>query len=178
MTGKLRDLTVNRDGTQNVTVTVSEDFSKAFDTLKDSPVNVEIKKASKKRSKDANNMCWALCSDIGKAMTPPLSKEDVYRRAIKAVGVYLQTPLIAWDVGKVKKRWDSHGTGWFLEVVDDSHGLTGHKVVNLYFGTSTYTVEEMKLVLDWLIDEATQMGIPIPLSKKEEQELLERWGKH
>lgn len=178
MTGKLRDLTVNRDGTQNVTVTVSDDFTKTFDALKDIPVNVEIKKASKGRSRDANAMCWALCSDIGRAMTPPLDKEDVYRRAIKAVGVYTQTPLLAWDVDTVKKRWESHGTGWFLEVVDDMPGLVGHKVVNLFYGTSTYTVDEMKLVLDWLVDEATQMEIPIPLSKKEEQELLERWGKH
>ena len=34
MTGRLKDLTVNRDGTQNVTVTISEDFSEAFDELK------------------------------------------------------------------------------------------------------------------------------------------------
>ena len=54
MTGRLRDLTVNRDGTQNVTVTVACDFSKAFDALKDKEITVEIKKASKHRSKDAN----------------------------------------------------------------------------------------------------------------------------
>ena len=41
MKGKLRDLTVNRDGTQNVTVTVTDDFSKAFDALKDQEITVE-----------------------------------------------------------------------------------------------------------------------------------------
>lgn len=177
MTGRLRDLTVNRDGTINVTVTVSPEFAKTYDKLKDFPVEVEIKKASKGRSKDANSFCWALCSDIGKAMTPPLSKEEVYRTAIKAVGVYTQTVLLSWDVQTVKKRWESHGVGWFLEVVDDKKGLTGHKVVNLYYGSSTYSVEEMKLLLEWLTDQCQQMEIPIPLSKKEEQELLERWGR-
>ena len=177
MTGVLKDLTVNRDGTQNVTVTVTADFTRAFDALKGKTVNVEINKAVKGRSKDANAFCWALCSEIGRAMTPPLGKEDVYRRAIKAVGVYTQTQLLAWDVQTVEKRWESHGTGWFLEIVDDVPGLVGHKTIHLYYGSSTYTVEEMRVLLDWLIDQCEQMDLVIPLSSKEEAELLERWGK-
>ena len=176
MTGRLRDLTVNRDGSQNVTVTVTSDFTKAFDALKDKEVSVEIKKASSGRSRDANAFCWALCSEIGRHMTPPQAKEDIYRAAIKAVGVYTQTQLLAWDVPKVKARWESHGEGWLFETVDDVHGLLGHKVVNMYFGSSTYTVDEMRVLLDWLVDNAQQMEIPIPLSKKEAEEMLERWG--
>jgi hypothetical protein len=174
MTGRLRDLTVNRDGTQNITVTVAGDFSTAFDALRDKEVSVEIKKAGKGRSKDANAMCWALCSDIGKAMTPPLSKEDVYRMAIRAVGVYTPVTVIAWDVEKIQHRWEDHGTGWFVGVVDDA-GI-GRKLIHLYYGSSTYSVDEMRVLIDWLMDQAQQMEIPIPLSKKEEQELLERWG--
>lgn len=175
MTGKLRELTINRDGTQNVTVTVDSDFSNTFDALKDAPVTVEIKKASKGRSKDANAFCWALCSEIGKALIPPQSKEDIYRRAIKAVGVYTPVDVVAWDIPVIRRRWEGHGVGWFLEVVDDSR--TGHKLIHLYYGSSTYTVQEMQTLLEWLTDEARQMNLPIPLSKKDEQEMLERWGK-
>ena len=146
-----------------------------FDALKDKPVEVEIKKASKGRSRDANAMCWALCNDIGNALQPPLAKEDVYRMAIKAVGVYIDKELPLWDIETVRQRWESHGTGWLFEVVDDAH--VGWKTCNLYFGTSTYTVDEMRRVLDWLVDQATQMEIPIPLSKQDEEYLLERWGK-
>ena len=174
MTGKLRDLTINRDGSQNIVITVPDDFTKVFEKLKDSPVTVEIKKLTKARSKDANSFCWALCSDIGKAMTPPLSKEDVYRRAIKAVGVYIEKDLPLWDIKTVRQRWESHGTGWVFEVVDDVR--PGWQRCHLYFGSSTYSVDEMKLVLDWLLDECQQMELPIPLSEKEEKELLERWG--
>ena len=174
MTGKLRDLTVNRDGTQNITVTVSDDFTKAFDTLKGVPVSVEIKKASKGRSKDANAMCWALCSDIGKALFPPVDKEEIYRRAIKAVGVFTHVAVPCWQVETLMKRWKEHGTGWFAEIVDDF--AIGSKWICLYYGSSTYTVDELRKLLDWLVEEATQMEIPIPLSQKEEQELLERWG--
>lgn len=175
MIGKLQGLTLNRDGTQNITVTVEDDFAATFDALKDHPVTVEIKKASKGRSKDANAFCWCLCSDIGKAMTPPMDKEEVYRRAIRAVGVYTPVTVVVWDLATIKRRWESHGVGWFGEVVDDAG--TGKKLIHLYYGSSTYTVEEMKRLLDWLVDEAQQMQIPIPLSKAEEERLLERWGK-
>ena len=159
-----------------VSFTTRSNPGELFDKLKDKEISVDIKKYSPGRSRDANAMCWALCSDIGKAMNPPLDKEDVYRSAIKAVGVYTQTQLLAWDVPKVKARWEDHGTGWFLEVVDDVHGLLGHKVVNMYYGSSTYTVDEMRTLIDWLVDQAEQMEIPLRLSKAQEEEMLERWG--
>lgn len=176
MTGKLRELTINRDGSQNVTVTVDTDFSATFDALKDVTVTVEIKKASKGRSKNANAFCWALCSEIGKAMTPPQAKEDIYRRAIKAVGVFTPVTVIAWDIPTIRRRWEGHGEGWFIEIVDDAG--TGKKLIHLYYGSSTYTVEEMQKLLEWLADECRQMELPVPLSKKEEQEMLERWGRN
>lgn len=175
MTGRLKDLTVNRDGTQNITVTVACDFTKAFDDLKDKDLSIEIKKAQKGRSISQNAFMWSLCSDIGKCLLPPLAKEDIYKRAIKAVGVYTQTQLLAWDIQKVQERWESHGTGWFLEVVDDVQGLVGHKTVNLYYGSSTYTTGEFKLLIDWLIDEADQCGVQIPAGK-EREELYHEWG--
>lgn len=175
MTGKLRDLTVNRDGSQNVTVTVNYDFTKTFDALKDKSVSIEIKKASKGRSNDANAFMWALCTIIGKAFRPPLSKDEVYRMAIKAVGVHTNVAVPVWQIPTLRQRWEEHGTGWFLEVLDDFS--IGSKWVCLYYGSSTYTVDEMRILIDWLTDQCEQMQIAIPLSKKEEEELLERWGK-
>ena len=174
MTGKLRDLTVNRDGTQNVTVTVDADFTATFDALKDQPVSVEIKRASKARSKDANAFCWALCADIGKALTPPVDKAEIYRRAIRAVGVYTPVIVVIWDIDTICRRWESHGTGWFVDIADDAG--TGRKMIHLYYGTSTYTVTEMRAVLDWLVDQAQQMQIAIPLSKADQEKMLEMWG--
>jgi hypothetical protein len=171
MTGRLRDLTVNRDGTQNVTVTVSDDFTTTFDALKDKPVNIEIKRLSKGRSKDANAFCWALCADIGKALN--LDRVDVYRRAIRAVGVHSTVIVTVWDVETLRRRWESHGTGWFIDVTDDAG--TGKKLVHLFYGSSTYTVDEMRILLDWLIDECRQMQLSIPLSKAEEERLLKGW---
>ena len=173
MTGTLRDLTVNRDGTQNVTVTVSEDFSKSFDALKAFPVNVEIKKASKSRTLTQNAFMWALCSDIGKAIKPPLSKDDVYRRAIKAVGVWWEKEVPIFYLDTIRRRWESAGTGWFMEVVDN--GQPGRKIVKLYFGTSTYTRDELKVLSDWLVDEAEQLDLTVPVGQAR-ADLYKEWG--
>ena len=174
MTGKLRDIIPVAGGEWIVSFTTRTDPRSLFDTLKDKDVSVEIKKAAKGRSMDANKFCWALCSEIGKNLTPPQDKEDIYRMAIKAVGVYTEVTLYLWDIKTVSRRWSDHGTGWFVDIVDDAG--TGKKVVHLYYGSSTYTVDEMRVLLDWLVDQARQMEIPIPLSKQEEQDLLERWG--
>jgi hypothetical protein len=158
-----------------VSFTTRENPGKLFDKLRGKEVSVDVKEASKLRSLDANAFCWALCSDIGKAITPPIDKEDVYRKAIRAVGVYTPVTVICWDVETIKSRWSSHGVGWFVDVVDDA-GI-GKKLIHLYYGSSTYSVSEMRLLLDWLIDEAEQMEIPIPISREEEERLLTQWGK-
>jgi hypothetical protein len=175
MTGKLREAIPLAGGEWLVSFVTRTPPGEWFDSLKGKPVSVEIKKESKARSKDANAFCWALCADIGKAIRPPLSKEEVYRRAIKAVGVYTPVTVVEWDLDTLMQRWSSHGVGWFAEVVDRA-GM-GRKLIHLYYGSSTYTVEEMRVLLDWLIDQAEQMEIQIPLSKKEEERLLEQWGK-
>lgn len=175
MTGKLTGFSLNRDGTQNITVTVGADFSKDFDALKDFPVSVEIKKASKKRSLNANSFCWALCHIIGQSMTPPLSDKEVYRTAIKAVGVWWEKPVNKFKVDEYRRQWESGGDGWLFEVIDDYS--PSEKMCHLYFGSSTYTVEAMQRLIDWLKDQCFQMGLSVPLSKEEEQRIMERWGK-
>ena len=44
MLGRLKDLTINRDGTQNITITIQSDFREMFDELADKDINIEIKK--------------------------------------------------------------------------------------------------------------------------------------
>ena len=174
MEGRLTGFSLNRDGSQNVTVTVAGDFAETYDKLKDEQVSVEIKKATKKRSRDANAMCWALCHDIGNAIQPPIPKEEVYRRAIREVGEYEPLPIKAEAVETFQRRWAAKGTGWFAEVIDDSK-LPGYKLVFAYYGSSTYDTAEMSRLIDYLVEDARNMGIPIPASK-EQEEALKAWG--
>lgn len=175
MTGKLRDMMRLAGGEWVVSFTTPQNPGELFDTLRDKEVKIEIKKLSKGRSKDANSFCWALCEDIGKAMTPPVDKVEIYRTAIRAAGVCWQTQIPVFRLDDIRDRWESNGVGWFVEIVDDDE--PGRKLVRMYFGSSTYTVDEMRILLDWLVDQAHQMEIPIPLSKADQEAMLGRWGK-
>ena len=174
MEGRLTGFSLNRDGSQNVTVTVTADFAATYDKLKDEKISVEIKKATKKRSKDANAMCWSLCAEIGNAMQPPVPKEEVYRQAIRDVGEFEPLPIKAEAVETFRMRWSEKGVGWFADVIDDSK-LPGYKLVFAYYGSSTYDTAAMSRLIDVLVQDARNMGVKIPASK-EQEEALAAWG--
>jgi hypothetical protein len=173
MIGKLTGIQRLFGGEWVLSFTTKGDAGTIFDKLKDGDVNVEIKKYNPSRSKDANSFCWALCTDIGKAMTPPIPKEEVYRKAIKDVGEYEPLPIREDAVETFQRRWASHGTGWFAEVIDNSK-IQGYKLVFAYYGSSTYDPAAMSRLLDYLVDESQQMGLVIP-AKKEQEEMLAQW---
>jgi len=173
MDGRLREPYRLSGGEWLVSFVTRGDAGKIYDQLKDAEVEVEIKKRSRKRSRDANSMAWALCTDIGNALRPPLPKEEVYRRAIRDVGEYEPLPIREDAVETFRRRWAEKGTGWFAEVIDDSK-LPGYKLVFAYYGSSTYDTAAMSRLLDYLVDDARQMGLRIPASR-EQEEALSAW---
>ena len=176
MTGKLKEVMRLAGGEWVISFVTRNDPRKTFDRLKDSDVDIEIKKASQPRSKDANAFCWAMCSDIAKAITPPITKEFVYRKAIREVGEYEPLPIRNDAVETFQRRWSEKGTGWFAEVIDDSK-LKGYKLVFAYYGSSTYDSAAMSRLIEYLKDEMEQMGLPLKLSKEDEERMLSEWGK-
>ena len=176
MIGKLKEPLRLSGGGWLVQFTTNGDAGKLYDNLKDVEVNVEVKKYSPKRSKTANDFCWAMCTDIGKAINPPLPKEEVYRKAIRDVGEYEPLPIKAEAVETFQRRWAEKGTGWFADVIDDSK-LPGYKLVFAYYGSSTYDAASMSRLIDYLVQDARNMGLKIPTSK-EQEEMLNAWSCH
>jgi len=173
--GRLNDLTYGLDGKQRLTVALCGDFREQYAELADADVEVTVKKFRKRRSLDANAFCWQICTDIGNAISPPLTKEDVYRRAIRAVGVYEPLPIKECAVESFQRRWADKGVGWFADVIDDSK-LDGYKLVFAYYGSSTYDSKEMATLIDYLVDDAKQMGLNI-LTASEIALMKEEWAK-
>ena len=174
MEGRLREPFRLSGGEWLMSFTTRADAGKIYDSLKDLDVDVEIKKHNPKRSRDANAMCWAMCSDIGNAIRPPVPKEEVYRKAIREVGEYEPLPIREDAVETFRRRWAAKGTGWFAEVVDDSK-LPGYKLVFAYYGSSTYDTASMSRLIDFLKQDMENMGLKIPASK-EQEEALAAWG--
>lgn len=117
---------------------------------------VSIKNLEKKRSLDANAYAWALIGKLSKALKVP--KEEVYRNYIKEIGNFEPLPIKNERVQAFAEIWQTKGTGWILEVVDDSK-LRGYKLCHAYYGSSVYTTEEMSRLIDMIVADCTEQGI-------------------
>lgn len=172
MLGKLTGLRRLFGGSWEISFTTQEDFSATYDELKESPVNIEIKKFFPKRSKSANDFLWVLLDKIAEKTRIP--KSEIYRSAIKEIGG-VSTVVCAEDkaVSRLCKGWEKNGIGWQTETLPSK--IPGCTNVILYFGSSTYDTAQMSRLLDLIIQEAEQQGIPT--LRDEADKLLEKWGK-
>lgn len=135
------------------------------------PGEYDLVKTRKKRSRDANAKCWAMCEEIARAVG--ITKEEVYRRNIKEVGVFTDLAVQREAIADFQKIWGSRGIGWFCEVVDDTDN--NEVEVNAYHGSSTYSTAEMARLIDNIIQDAKAVGLD-PMSERERSLLLTEWG--
>lgn len=158
MRGKLRDLTINRDGSQNITVTVSADFRERFDQLAGKDLDVEIKVHREKRSKSANAYFHVLVNKI--AGETGEADDAVKNRLVTSYGV-------------VAKDEDGLTIGFKLPATVDVSKIypytrlfdrrtEGGKDFNCYLvlkHTSDMDTKEMARLIDGAIEEARELGI-------------------
>lgn len=174
MEGRLTGYTLNRDGSGNITVTVTADFGDVYDELKDATVDIQIKKAQKHRSMEANRYCWVLVDQI--AAKTHTKKSEVYRHAIRDIGGVSKDMMIKADAFLMfREIWEKQGLGNQVEIVDEEIE-TGWCSCRVYFGSSTYDTAQMSALLDSLIQDAEALGIPT-ITPKEEERMLGRWAK-
>ena len=173
MLGKLKDLTVNLDGTQNITVTVQSDFREMFDELFGKDIVVEIKRFFKRRSLDANAYCWMIIDKF--AQKQHVKKSEVYRNAIRDIGGVSDIVCVASEaVDHLCKGWEAHGEGWQTEATESAN--EGYMNVTLWYGSSMYDTGQMSALIDSLKQDADALGIET-MSTKETDRLLVLWGK-
>lgn len=180
MIGKLKDLYRTRDGEWVVSFATRVDPRPLFDELHEKDVSVEIKKASRRRTKTANDFLWAMCTDIGNALNPPIPKEEVYRNAVwetrDKIHAFQTMHMREEAIETFKRIWAQNGTAWFVEVIDYSP-FPGCKSVLAFYGSSRFDSGQMSILIDYLKQDMTNMGLMIPVSKEEEERLLSQWGK-
>lgn len=136
------------------------------------PGEFEITRRRKKRSLEANAYMWALCTAIAEVVG--CTKEEVYRRNIREGGEYTPLPIKAIAVEEFSRIWESHGIGWFCDVIDDSK-IPGYKLVFAYHGSSMYDTKQMARLIDRVKADAESVGI-IPLPKEQVEAMVEDWG--
>lgn len=174
MEGRLTGFTLNRDGTQNITVTITGDFAEEWDALKDDAVTIDIKKARRHRSLDANAYCWVLIDQI--AARTRIRASEVYRNAIREIGGVSDDLLMPMDaVEPFRKIWEKNGLGNQVNLISADQE-SGWVQVRVYYGSSTYNSEQMSRLIDSLIQDAEALGIPT-VPPAEAERMLEKWGR-
>lgn len=174
MIGRLKDITINRDGTQNITITVQADFREEFDELYDKDIKVDIKKFNKARSMTANNYAWELIDRIAEKMNK--KKSEVYRDAIRDIGgVSTMVGMKDEAIETFRKNWEANHLGRQVEVIPGST-KTGWSNVRIYFGSSEFDVAQMGRFIDSLVQDAESIGIATMTPAQQERIMLQ-WGK-
>lgn len=118
---------------------------------KDKEKIFEIKEYKHKRSLSQNAYAWKLINQLGNKMG--LSKEDMYMQMLKAYG---QSEIVSM-ISTINPK------GYFKYYEVLGTGLVNNKEFThyrIYKGSSEYDTLEMKYLLDGIIHECENMGIP------------------
>lgn len=111
----------------------------------------EIKECKEKRTLTQNSYMWSLINELANKMN--LSKDDTYLKMIKD---YSQSMLVTIradiDVSKFFKYYD-------FEREAEINGID-FKIYKVYEGSSQMDKNEFRVLLDGVIQEAQQLGIP------------------
>lgn len=161
MIGRLENCLRDYNGNYHLTITTRDDAGAVYDAFNGLDVSITIDKPRKKRSLNANAYMWELCGKIADKLTDEgtvHTKEDVYREAVKEVGVYRDIPMLAAGVDTLRKAWSMHGVAWLTDIVDYLPDKSGY-LVRCYYGSSSYNTKQMTRLIDNLIQDCDNMGI-------------------
>jgi len=141
----------------------------------DNTKKYEVKEVRKKRSLDANSYCWVMCDKIAQELSKDgilVTKEDVYKDAIKQVGVFI--PFIVEEVAfdKFKDIWERQGLGYQVQETSRKNKCVR---LNCYYGSSSYDTKEMARLIDAIVQEAKQHNIET-MPKEKLESLLKTWN--
>lgn len=147
----------------------------SLEEIKDDKLSVEIKKYRKSRSKDANKYFWKLLQEI--CEQKGIDTIEDYKRRVKELGIFKQFKIMTQDVKTFEKIWTDRGIAWFCEILDTEYiGNTEFKIINAYYGSSSYNSKQMSRLIDNLVQDCKAVGIETK-SDKEIECLLKEWDK-
>lgn len=168
---KLKDLNFNRFGNSVLAIETQTDLRALFDRLNEKDIEVEIKEAKKKRSKDANAYMWTLLGELSEVLN--IDKITLYRQYVRNIGGNYQVVCVQNQaVNDLCRGWEHNGIGWLTDTAESK--LEGCTNVLLYFGSSTYNTKQMSRLLDLVIEDCKENGIEV-LTPDELSLIKEEW---
>lgn len=162
MKAKCYGLKINHTDITHAEISVVVDKS-ALQNIpsQDKPMEIILQTIKKKRSLD----------EIAKAVKN--TAKNVYKQAIRDVGVYELMYMPKDAVKRFIDVWNAKGEGWQAELLEAEY--QGLSCVKAYYGSSTYNTDEMSRLIDWAIDAAEEQGIET-LTPDQKSLMLKEWG--
>lgn len=122
---------------------------------KDKEYEIVVQRKSKARSLNANSYLWVLCEKIAVELSKDkgglFTKEEIYRDAIKSVGIFKDWVLNEEQARSFKVAWSMIGVGWLTEDTDEG--------VRAYYGSSQYNTRQMSRLLEYVVQQAKSLDI-------------------
>lgn len=182
LTGKIEGFNIDFiTGKPILTLRLNEDAEaiSCYEELKSAEIlSIKISKYREKRSLNANAYFWKLCGELAKKLSNEkvrYTKEDIYIKAIKEVGVYKDfVGLSQADAKTLRHAWELLGTGWITEQVDfmpDGENV----IVRCYYGSSQYNTKQMSRLISNTVQDCQAVGINT-MTPNEIAEMISLWG--
>ena len=173
------------NGNALLMLTIPKDQKRLYDDLKalenDKLKVADIGYFKEKKSKDANSGFWLMCDRIAKKLGN--TKDNIYVEMVKKYGVFDDVILTVEAFNVYEKRHNDSSSvnfskGYSLcDVVETyAKGGQGWVKVRSYPGTSVYSKDDFKPLLDGVIEDAKELGIPF-FSREELDQMLSVWEK-
>ena len=155
---KKPDIKILLSGKVEILFNADKSILKQFEGLKeDIDLTVQVKEYRQKRSLSQNAYMWVLLDEIAKVVNN--TKENIYKDLVKDYGVFEILPLKDEAVKRFTHNWNKNGLGWFTDILGTSK-LKGYTNIIAYYGSSTYDTKEMARLLDAVVTECEELGIP------------------
>lgn len=149
-----------RTNKPQLTLEVNElnDFKALVDDMNGcEKLSIEIKPYRARRSLDSNAYAWVLLDKLSEKLGIP--KEELYREYIRNIGGVSETICVKDKaVDKLREGWQRNGIGWVTDTLPSK--IEGCTNVILYCGSSCYDSSQMSRLLDLIIQDCKQLGIP------------------
>lgn len=164
-----------RTGKPTISFEVNEknDFKLMVDEMRGlEKLSIEVKPFRARRSLDANAYCWVLIDKLAEKLGE--SKEAVYRQYIRDIGGNSETICVTDNaVEDICNWWKKKGLGWQTETFPSK--IDGCTNIILYCGSSEYDSAQMARLLDLIIQDCREQGIPTE-TPNEIAKMKSLWG--
>lgn len=177
LTGTLHSVTYTASGMPLITFSMEQraETLKMADSLSGGVrATIKVNKYQEKRSLSANAYAWVLIDKLAARMN--LTKTEVYRNAIREIGGVSETVCVMDKaVEKLRSGWEKNGIGWMTDAMPSKIGRCTNVI--LYYGSSTYTTEQMRRLIDCIIEDCEAVGIETK-TPDEIADMLSRWSEY